>query len=998
MNIGIPQEKLTLALSKESEKCDLPECFTIVPAVALTKEKVAIPEPPRSSQRIEGNLNQAVAQEKQWINNSIAMLMETEQMEGKDIIAWSTYHASQEIPSDVTQPALMQLLPLFGEKAATAAMVKHGMSIIKQATQYLNPGQVSVIALDAPLFALAKLVQWNWPQTHGEDLFVVMFGGLHIEMALWKTFGDYLESSGWTNALVQAGITSSGAADSFLKASHLTRTRHAHQVSALALSKLQHEAFLQSEGPHDESTKEAWREEAITKSPTFQFWDTILKIELLGLIFVRAHRQRKFSLYVESLKGIAPWFFALDHHNYARWIPVHIRDMECLPSSVYEQFEECGHWVVQKTTNRFSAMPIDQCHEQNNETVKGSGGAVGLTENPAAFRRWMTAGPEQARLLKEFECEFMKEASAKQLHHEEGFSTQKAFKEQTQSLVDAINEMGNPFLHDSADLVVLDSRDILDNTVVSTVRRVEKHGLEQYNMYYETVIKDRNASIHNAIRKNSFPLFSRPAPKIKSKQAEQISMLKHDVELFSRLYIVMQHRDCDMATFFQHENHPYPPSLSNRGKLRLGKKSDLLGVLPIETDKDPPVVFDVKVLDGAAIVHFLSTTGISTFDEYAGNVFMPYIKKQLEASTRVDVVWDTYITCSLKESTREKRGKGMRREVTGRNKLPRNWIDFLQNSENKQQLFSFLSHKLASMECVEGKQVIVTTGTSVAPASINRMQPCNHEEADTRMVVHLVDALDNGATTCFVRTVDTDVVTIIAGKFHDLLQKHPAADLWLGFGVGKTFRHIHINAMCNVLGREKSVALPIFHAFTGCDTTSAFFSKGKKSAWEAWKSFPEVTGAFLYVASHPHIPITTHCEHFKLLERFCVILYDKTSSLQSVDEARKELFCQKNRTMELIPPTQNALLQHCNRVIYQAGIWSNSNITNPDLPSPEEYGWKLSQETKWCPVWITLPVASKACTELVKCNCKSSNGCGGRCSCKKAQWKCTQLCTCNCEK
>ena len=98
-------------------------------------------------------------------------------------------------------------------------------------------------------------------------------------MALWKTFGDHLESSGWTNALVQAGITSYCAADSFLKASHLTRTRHAHQVSALALSKLQHEAFLQSEGPHDESTKEAWREEAITKSPTFQFWDTILKIE-----------------------------------------------------------------------------------------------------------------------------------------------------------------------------------------------------------------------------------------------------------------------------------------------------------------------------------------------------------------------------------------------------------------------------------------------------------------------------------------------------------------------------------------------------------------------------------------------------------------------------------------------------------------------------------------------------------------------------------------------
>ena len=63
-------------------------------------------------------------------------------------------------------------------------------------------------------------------------------------------------------------------------------------------------------------------------------------------------------------------------------------------------------------TNCFSAMPIDQCHEQNTETAKGTGGAVGLTENPSTFRKWMTAGPEQARFLKEFECEFMRESIA----------------------------------------------------------------------------------------------------------------------------------------------------------------------------------------------------------------------------------------------------------------------------------------------------------------------------------------------------------------------------------------------------------------------------------------------------------------------------------------------------------------------------------------------------------------------------------------------------------
>ena len=58
-----------------------------------------------------------------------------------------------------------------------------------------------------------------------------------------QLLGNLLDSSGWTTALCEAGIATTGTADSFLKASHLTRTRHSHQVTVLALSKLQHEAW-----------------------------------------------------------------------------------------------------------------------------------------------------------------------------------------------------------------------------------------------------------------------------------------------------------------------------------------------------------------------------------------------------------------------------------------------------------------------------------------------------------------------------------------------------------------------------------------------------------------------------------------------------------------------------------------------------------------------------------------------------------------------------------
>ena len=88
-------------------------------------------------------------------------------------------------------------------------------------------------------------------------------------------------------------------------------------------------------------------------------------------------------------------------------MPAHIRDMKSLPATVRDEFEKDGHWVLSKTMNTFSAIPFDQAHEQENKIVKGSGGAVGLTENPVAFRRWMLSGPEMARLLKQFEEEYL---------------------------------------------------------------------------------------------------------------------------------------------------------------------------------------------------------------------------------------------------------------------------------------------------------------------------------------------------------------------------------------------------------------------------------------------------------------------------------------------------------------------------------------------------------------------------------------------------------------
>lgn len=191
------------------------------------------------------------------------------------------------------------------------------------------------------------------------------------------------------------------------------------------------------------------------------------------------------------------------------------------------------------------------------------------------------------------------------------------------------------------------------------------------------------------------------------------------------------------------------------------------------------------------------------------------------------MVWDTYIADSLKESTREKRGHGIRRKVSPQAKLPGKWMDFLRDSRNKEELFQLLTCKVADFACPPEKVLYITARQDVLSKNSNSSIPsCNHEEADTRIVVHLMHALQNGARTVQVRTVDTDVVAILVGKFRDFTEVQPLANIWVAFGTGKNFCFHHINSICVSLGELRSQSLPVFHAFSGCDTTSSFLGKG----------------------------------------------------------------------------------------------------------------------------------------------------------------------------
>ena len=86
--------------------------------------------------------------------------------------------------------------------------------------------------------------------------------------------------------------------------------------------------------------------------PLKKFWRSYLEMVSLLLTFIRATREGNWSLHLECIREMLPWYFAYDHVNYARYLPVYLLHMIQLPETHPEaqMMLENGEFGVQRTT------------------------------------------------------------------------------------------------------------------------------------------------------------------------------------------------------------------------------------------------------------------------------------------------------------------------------------------------------------------------------------------------------------------------------------------------------------------------------------------------------------------------------------------------------------------------------------------------------------------------------------------------------------------------
>ncbi|KAL8572182.1 hypothetical protein ACOMHN_049358 [Nucella lapillus] len=88
----------------------------------------------------------------------------------------------------------------------------------------------------------------------------------------------------------------------------------------------------------------------------------------------------------------------------------------------------------------------------------------------------------------------------------------------------------------------------------------------------------------------------------------------------------------------------------------------------------------------------------------------------------------------------------------------------------------------------EDKQLVITDGEAVLSKPLlpdmTSLAPCNHEEADSRMLLHASHAAQHGHHATLIRTVYTDVVVLAVSLAQEL---QPEDKLWLAFGTGRVY-------------------------------------------------------------------------------------------------------------------------------------------------------------------------------------------------------------------
>ena len=727
--------------------------------------------------------------------------------------------------------------------------------------------EYTVITVDEPLYC--KLMEMKWYHPELRTKLIPRMGGLHISMNFMKVIGQHMESSGLKGVWVESGVLAEGAAEKVMAGKDYNKAMRLHKMTWQALwreflplierhleeSDPEFAEFLRGTDNYDQLS-ELFTERRFTnalssyeeneKNLNIKFWFGYVEMVAILLRHTRAQREANWNLHLQSFSEMLPYMTKYDHYNYSRWGPVYLNEMSKLPKSVKEEFLK-GNWVVKRSHRNFNQVDPDQAQEWLNGTGKKRGGVIGITRNAKALNRWALS--YNLRTLLSDKVYELYDIDLGHLYEHKETTTSRQERDWSDELKihDMLKKM--KVFHESKPDVLLNAfNDAATDEIQNELLNVRLCGKNLVTSFIAKRMEPTSPeSLHESIQRNNPKTFSDLYKTSKSKQKvnEEKQVVKLDRQFHRRLIAgLASGRDVSMDELMGREHMPVPLAIAEmNGKLRTANsKSDMINILTNGTEcpTNLPVTdksnYTVILIDGQARIRAMGKPeNAITFTDYA-NEFVRSILSSGNGYNRIDVVFDRYHDSSIKTQTRRERTsscKTVRRVIEdGTEKLPVNWASFISSNSNKSDLSRFLSNSLIAIP-VNTAHVVTAGGfederrvMSNVPMSDTELLKlnANHEEADTRLIVH---AVNSSSHRIVVHATDTDVFLLLIHHF----ERIPSEELWLAIS-GKKKRYIPVHAVANQLSPDLRDNIMAFHSLTGCDTTSQFYGISKASAWE----------------------------------------------------------------------------------------------------------------------------------------------------------------------
>ena len=916
--------------------------------------------------------------------------------------AWAQYHSSESDASKHVCEGINSLLPLLRDKVNTLQMQCHTMKLNTKAVKALNPDQTPVDVSDCPVFALTKEAIYRFPEQFTN--YFAMFGGLHIEQCLLVTHGQLLENSGLKEILEACSLATIGVG-AVVDVNQIKRARYCLEVVLCALYRKLADA-VRKEGSDLEPLH--WLKERSSSSEMCHYLSLVINLEIDILVFIRSIREGNFCLYVQSLRSLLKWFFALDHYNYSRWLTVHVFDLISLPTTFPDLYQQMlkGSFSFAKTKRPFSRMALDQVHEQNNKVIKGQGGATSFLnlQDDSALIRWETCGPEVARIVSEFEEQMKANDSSNSAsdlsHHEDTEHFRIDFCNDVHSLYKAIP--CNPFEHYA--LCSMNNSLSFPPSVSLGLKELLTTGEEQVKTFIEERLLTQKVSINATISKNNFPLLKR------EQQIKRCNEVNLGAPFMNKLRSAVVHRPVQAEEFFKGELYGVAHCFSDDGshKMYHGSKSSILERL--QSSLPPPVLDqsgnNVIIMEASPLLRKLSNASVANFDEFSV-VFYNHAVLLVRDCNRLDIVFDQYFSDSLKAQTRTGRGEAGTRvlNINDDTPFPSNFLSsFLCNSQNKNDLSLYLAPKLISIHQEYGRsqlQLCVSykdTFLSLPPVDDAHFPiSSTAEEADQKFVRHVLHCMKSGFSYIEGHSIDTDVLiqlaAYIAKEFG--LEVISACTIFFKL-VTPDPTWYNLAVLIEQLGVDICKALPCFYALTGCDTVSSFNGKGKCTFFDSWMKSQmkdKITETFIKLS---YLPESLEIEDIQAVESLVKsVYYGNSKHIQdrSLNELRRDQFIQSSSNdIRKIAPSSDALQMQLLRAIHNAGFEWVECLHNVAKPNPTIRGYTLEDDV-YVPQWLASPSIFNLETFVNVCKCKTAK-CTS-CKCARLKLPCLPMCHCS---